>query len=231
MTQRIFIPIQQWAAEDQPINRIDNYGMQRLTNSELLSIIIGSGCGNQSAVDLAKTLLAKNKQSLREISHRTKRDLSEIRGIGEQKAAKILSALELGKRLLVEKTEDTSALNTASQVYDYLRPWMAGLDREEFWVIYCNRNWRVIQSKQLFIGGLSDVSVDSRIIFRDALLCNAGVIFVAHNHPSGNLQPSKYDDKLTQDLKKAAEIMRYYFADHIIITEEGYYSYNEEGRL
>ena len=143
----------------------------------------------------------------------------------------ILAACELGKRRQAEKAEERKQLNSAVAIYEYMHPRMQDLSEEEAWVLLMNQNYKLIKPLQLSHGGITETAVDIRVIIKNALLCNATVIALCHNHPSGNASPSGDDDRITQRLKKACEVMRLYLADHLIITDGRYYSYSEEGRL
>lgn len=154
-----------------------------------------------------------------------------MRGVGKQKAAKIIAALELGKRRQSEDAEEKPDLGTAVRIYNRMLPLMRDLEREEFWVILMNQHYRLIKMFCLAQGGISEVLVDVRIIIKEACLANATIIAVCHNHPSGSLTPSRSDDDLTKTIKQACEIMRIHFADHVIVTDGAYYSYHECGKI
>ena len=151
--------------------------------------------------------------------------------IGEAKAITILAACELGKRRQAMAPEERPELTTATRIYRHMHPVMQDLDTEEFWVLLLNQSYKLIKKIRVAHGGISEVSVDIRIIIREAVLANATIVVVCHNHPSGSLRPSKADDALTQSIEKACQVMRLRFMDHIIVTDGNYYSYHEEGRL
>ena len=225
------LPIARWAAEDIPSEKAKNMGLQALTNAELLSIIVGSGSVTENAVDLSRRLLAECDNSLKRLYKMRVSDMKEMNGIGEQKAPKIHAALELAHRMNMERAEERPNLSTATYIYNYMHPRIGMLDEEEFWVLYLNQNRRLIQAKRISHGGISEVPVDVRIIIREAVLCNATILVACHNHPSGKLSPSNMDDKLTQTIKNACEVMRFLFRDHVIVTDGAYYSYFEQGRI
>ena len=229
--QRTSIPICCWAAEDIPTVKAGSLGYGSLTNSELLSIIIGNGTMTENAVDLSRRLLVDNNNSLRKISKMRIKDLTAFNGIGEIKASKILAALELGNRINMERAQDSEDLSTAVRVYNYMAPRIGDSDIEEFWALYLNQDCKLISAKRISIGGISETVVDNRIILREAVLCNATVIVAVHNHPSGSLIPSKPDDNLTMSLKNACNLMRIVFKDHVIVTCNAYYSYHEQGKI
>ena len=155
----------------------------------------------------------------------------EYRGIGEAKAITILAACELGKRRQAESPEERPKLETATKIYNEMRPQMQDLDVEEFWALLLNQNYRLIKKVRISHGGISETSVDVRIILREAVLANATILAVCHNHPSGNLSPSRQDEELTKAIQRACDVMRIYFMDHVIVTDGQYYSFHEVGRI
>ena len=223
--------ISQWSEEDQPREKLMKNGAEALSNAELLAILIGSGSTKESAVDLMKRVLSDYNNSLNTLGKKSIRELCEYNGIGEAKAITILAACELGKRRQRETPEERPDLGTATRIYNHMHPILQDLDVEEFWVLLMNQNYRLIKKLRISHGGITEVSVDIRIIMREALLANATILAVCHNHPSGNLSPGQYDNHLTQNIKKACDIMRIHFLDHVIVTDGHYYSYYEEGRL
>lgn len=231
MNKRHFLPVSMWAKEDIPTCKMNQIGIKSLTNAELISIIIGSGSRIETSVDLSKRMLAKQENSLIKLSKCSVKDLSVMYGVGEVKASKILAAFELGMRRQQEVASEQPKISTATEIYHYMTPCMCNLDVEEFWALYLNQNYNVIKRVRISHGGISEVSVDIRIIMREAFLANATIIAVCHNHPSGSLSPSKADCELTMSLQRACEIMRIRLIDHMIITDGSYYSFHENGRL
>lgn len=223
--------ITQWAEEDRPRERMTSLGAEALSNAELLAILIGSGSTKESAVELMKRILADCNNNLNTLGKKTIHDLCAYNGIGEAKAITILAACELGKRRQMERPEERPDLGTATCIYNYMHPMMQDLDVEEFWVLLLNQHHRLIKKVRISHGGITETSVDLRIIMREAVLANTTILAVCHNHPSGNLTPSKYDDELTRSIKRACELMRIYFLDHVIITDGNYYSYHELGKV
>jgi DNA repair protein RadC len=149
--------------------------------------------------------------------------------VGPAKAITIMAACELGKRRQMESPEERPDLGTATRIYNHMHPVMQDLDVEEFWILLMNQNFRLIKKQRIAHGGISEVSVDIRIIMREAMLCNATILVACHNHPSGNIRPSKEDNDLTKSIMQACNVMRIKFMDHVIITDGSYYSYKEEG--
>ena len=231
--ERTFLPVNCWAAEDIPSNKLIEGNPENMSNAELLSIIIGTGSDKENSVELARRILLTCNNKLSELAKKCNNpnNLTYMRGVGKQKTAKIIAALELGKRRQHEQATERPDLCTPVRIYNMMHPIMADLEKEEFWVILMNQNWKLIKKFRLAQGGISEVSVDIRIIMKEAVLNNATVLAVCHNHPSGSLSPSKCDDDITNSLKKACDVMRIRLSDHVIITDGAYYSYREQGRI
>ena len=221
--------INQWAEEDRPREKMATIGAENLTNAELLAILIGSGSTKESAVDLMKRLLSDCNNNLNTLGKMTIRELCDYNGIGEAKAISILAACEIGKRRQAESAEERADLGTASRIYNSMRPKLQDLDVEEFWALLLNQHYRLIKNVRISHGGITETSVDIRVIIREAVLANCTVLAVCHNHPSGNLSPSKADNDLTRSIKRACELMNIHFLDHVIITDGHYFSYHEQG--
>lgn len=225
------LTINNWAEEDRPREKLMALGAEALSNAELLAILIGSGSTKESAVDLMKHILNDCQNNLNTLGKMTIRELTEYTGMGPAKAVTVLAACELGKRRQLEKAEERPQINSAEAIYSVMHPKMQDLDVEEAWILLLNQNFRLIHKERISHGGITGVSVDVRIIMREALLHNATVVAFCHNHPSGSLHPSREDDALTQSIRKACEVMRLHLLDHVIITDGAYYSYHEQGRL
>ena len=235
------LKINEWAEEDRPREKLMRLGPEQLSTAELLAILIGSGSADENAVDLMKRVLTDcsrdengrptGRENLNRLGKMSIDELTRYRGLGPAKAITILAACELGKRRQAESPEERPDLSTATKVYRHMHPLMQDLDTEEFWVLLLNQNHRLIKHLKIAHGGISEVTVDIRIIMREAILANATILAVCHNHPSGNIQPSKADDALTQSIRNACQLMRIHFMDHIIITDGLYFSYHEAGRL
>ena len=224
------LSIAHWAEDDQPREKLRDKGPQALSNAELLAILIGSGRPGVSAVELMQEVLNDCKNNLNTLGKMTIRQLMEYNGIGEAKAITILAACELGKRRQKETPEERPKLETATKIYNEMHPQMQDLDIEEFWVLLLNQNYRLIKKVRISQGGIAETSVDIRIIFREAVLANATIIAVCHNHPSGSLTPSHADNELTRSIQRACELMHIRFMDHVILTDGLYYSYHEHGK-
>ena len=225
------LTIAHWSEDDQPREKLRDKGPQALSNAELLAILIGSGTPGVSAVELMQNVLNGCSNNLNMLGKMSIRQLMEYKGIGEAKAITILAACELGKRRQMETPEERPDLSTATKIYRHMHPVMQDLDVEEFWVLYLNQNHRLIKKIRISHGGLSEVSVDLRIIMREAVLANATIMAVCHNHPSGSISPSRQDDALTDSIRRACEVMRIRLMDHLIVVDGSYFSYRESGKL
>lgn len=224
------LSIARWAKEDRPREKMEDLGTEALSNAELLAILIGSGSTDESAVDLMKKVLNDCNNSLNTLGKKTIADLCKYKGIGKAKAITILAACELGKRRQAETPEERPDLGTATKIYRHMHPLMQDLDVEEFWVLLMNQHYRLIKKVKISHGGITETSVDIRIIFKEAVLVNATILAVCHNHPSGNLTPSRADEELTKSIQRACELMRIHFMDHVIVTDGQYYSFHELGK-
>lgn len=222
--------INQWAKEDRPREKMADLGTEALSNAELLAILIGSGSTDESAVELMKRVLADCGNNLNTLGKKTIHELMQYKGIGKAKAITILAACELGKRRQAETPEERPDLSTATKIYRHMHQLMQDLDVEEFWGLLMNQHYRLIKKVRISHGGITETAVDIRIIIREAVLANATILAVCHNHPSGNLTPSHADEELTKSIQKACELMRIYFMDHVIITDGQYYSFHELGK-
>lgn len=229
MSQKLTIA--HWSEDDQPREKLRDKGPQALSNAELLAILIGSGTPGTSAVELMQTVLSDCKNNLNMLGKMTIRQLMDYKGIGEAKAITILAACELGKRRQQETPEERPDLGTATRIYNHMHPQLQDLDVEEFWLLLMNQDYRLIKKIRIAHGGISEVTVDIRILIREAVLCNATIMAVCHNHPSGSLRPSGADNALTKSIKQACDLMRIKFMDHVIITDGNYYSYHEQGMV
>lgn len=225
------LPISRWAREDIPTYKAEDQGFKALSDVELLSIIIGSGSVYNNSVDLAREILYQCGNNIKNLSKIRYEDLLKMKGLGKTKFARIMAAMELGARQFDAAREEKADCGTATRIYNHYQHRLAELDHEEFWVTFMNHNYKVIKDVKIGQGGITETSVDVRLIMREAVLSNATIIACVHNHPSGRLVPSKFDDLLTQDIKKACELMRIHLCDHVIVTDGAYYSYVEEGKL
>jgi DNA repair protein RadC len=157
-------------------------------------------------------------------------ELCKYNGIGEAKAITIIAACELGKRRQHEKVKERKKISNSQDIYEYMHPMMQDLNTEEAWVLLMNQNFKLIKSARISRGGITETSVDVRIIIKEAVLANATVIALCHNHPSGNIEPSAEDNRITEKVRMACKTMRLHFLDHVIVTDGGYYSFHDNGR-
>lgn len=221
--------IKNWAEDDKPREKLMLKGKAALSDAELVAILIGSGSRNESAVDLSKRILASVSNNLNALGKLSLKQLMEFKGIGEAKAISIAAALELGRRRRAEETLELQKITSSKAVFEIMQPIIGELPHEEFWVLYLNNSNKVIYKSQLSKGGITGTVVDVRLIFKTALEQNATSIILTHNHPSGKLLASDADKEITKKLKLAGEQLDVKVLDHIIITESGYYSFQDEG--
>ena len=218
-------------ADERPEFKAANYGFDTLSNTELLSMIINRGAGTTESLRQARQLMNIADGSLSNLSKLSMDEMQVVQGIGDCKALAVLAAIELGKRRALERMPTKPDLGSSLAIYNYMLPQMADLKVEQAHAIFMNQNFRLIKSVKLSEGGITETSVDIRILMREAVLSGATIMAFVHNHPSGNTQPSKADDMLTQQIAKASQIMRIFFMDHVIITDGSFYSYHDKGRL
>ncbi len=218
-----------WAKEDRPREKLMMKGRSALSDAELIAILIGSGTRSLSAVDVAKKILALAGNNLNELAKFSVKDLMKVEGIGEAKAIAIVSALELGRRRKEAEVFKKHKITCSQDVYDLMKPELLDQRREEFWIVLLDRANGVIAKKQISSGGISGTVADPKLIFKIALEQMASSIILVHNHPSGNRQASKKDADLTNKLAAAGKNLEIPVLDHLIFTDNGYYSFADEG--
>lgn len=223
--------IKSWSEDDRPREKMLLKGASSLSDAELIAILLGSGTPNFSAVGIAREILKVNAHNLLELSKMSLDDFQSFKGIGPAKAVVIGAALELGRRRELSGALKRKNITQSSDAYALLKPILADLGHEEFWVVYLNNRNQVLDQKRISKGGLSGTTADPRQVFKIALQLQATGIILAHNHPSGGLKPSRADDHLTQTMSKAGESLIIKVLDHIIIGQGGYFSYSDEGLL
>lgn len=224
--------IKEWAKEDRPREKAISKGISTLSNTELLAILIGSGSHDETAVQLAQRILSAVDCNLNALGKLSVKELTKLfRGIGPAKAVTIVAALELGKRRKDCKPLERPVLRSSQDAWQLFYADLCDLPYEELWVVFTNRSGQVISKLKISQGGISESIVDLRLILKAALQALASGIILCHNHPSGNLRPSQHDDRLTQQLQKAAKLVEISLLDHIILTDNTYYSYADEGKL
>lgn len=225
------LTIKKWASEDRPREKLLQKGKMSLTDAELIAILIGSGSRKESAVDLSKRILSSNKNNLSQLGKLSVQQLMHFKGIGEAKAITIIAAMELGRRRRTEEALELVKITSSNSVFELMQPIIGELAHEEFWILYLNNANKIIDQFQISKGGITGTLVDVRITLRKALEIGAVSLILAHNHPSGNLNPSEADKQLTTKLKTASESLDIKILDHLIVTEKSYFSFADEGLL
>ncbi|NOS91633.1 MAG: DNA repair protein RadC [Cyclobacteriaceae bacterium] len=221
--------IKDWNPEDRPREKLLLKGTTALSDAELIAILIGSGTANLSAVDVSKKVLLQGNNNINLLAKLSIKDLMKVKGIGEAKAITIVAALELGRRRKDSDIEEKPKITSSKDAFDQLKSELMDLPHEEFWVLLLNRAHRVTKKKRISEGGVAGTVADPKIIFKLALEELASGVVVAHNHPSGNLQPSQSDIDLTKKLKEAGRFLEIQLLDHLIITGHKYFSFADEG--
>lgn len=223
--------IKQWAEEDRPREKLLLKGKNALSDAELIAILISSGNKNETAVELAKRILASVNNDLNQLAKLNLTDLMKFNGIGEAKAITIAAALELGRRRKESTEEKKIKIGSSKNAYEAINDVLSDLPHEEFWVLYLNRKNEVIKKENISKGGIVGTVADGKIIFKHAVNHLASAIILCHNHPSGNLKPSDADIKLTKKLKEIGQLMDTPVVDHIIIGNNNYFSFADENLL
>ncbi|MGD1317942.1 RadC family protein [Chryseobacterium sp. 2R14A] len=219
------------AEDDRPREKFLLKGKNSLSDSELLAIIMGSGSRDETAVELARKILTSVNNNWHQLSLLTIKDLMKFKGVGEVKAISIATALEIGKRRAAQEIPEKPQISSSRNAYDLLKLHLADLRTEEFWALFLNQNNKVIHIAQLTQGGINQSIVDIRILFKTALEHFSTGIIISHNHPSGNLKPSAEDITITKKVKEAGDLMSIQLLDHLIITQNSYLSFADEGLL
>ena len=223
--------IKNWSEADRPREKLLEKGKKSLTDAELMAILIGSGNRNESAVSLCKRILASAENNLNTLSKLGIKQLTNFKGIGEAKAISIVAALELGRRQKAQEPAKLKVITSSHDVFTTMQPILGDLNHEEFWVLFLNNSNKIIHQKMMSSGGQTGTLVDTRLVFKTALDFSAVAIILAHNHPSGKLQPSQADKNLTETIKQAGEILSIKVLDHVIVTEKDYYSFVDHGNF
>lgn len=223
--------IKNWAVDDRPREKLLAKGAAALSDSELLAILINIGNKNKSAVELAKDVLHLGKNNLNELGKLAVSDLVKLKGIGTAKAITIAAALEIGRRRHASLPLAKSIITGSTDLADYLQTVLKDFPHEVFAVVYLNRANKINHFEIISKGGMTGTIADPRIILKKALENEATSVVLCHNHPSGNLKPSKADEELTAKIKEAAKYFDIKVLDHIIVSEDGYFSFADEGML
>jgi DNA repair protein RadC len=225
------LTIKNWAEDDRPREKLILKGKNALSDAELLAILLGSGNVNETAVDLAKKVLGDVKENLIELSKLGVRELEQFKGIGKAKAVTIIAAMELGKRRNEAVVIAKEKITNSKDAFEIFRSSIGDQPYEEFWIILLNKANKVIQKCSISEGGISGTVVDPKKIFKIVLDHHASSIILGHNHPSGNVQPSEADHKITIKIKDAGMMLDVAVLDHIILGDDKYFSFADEGVL
>lgn len=220
--------IPSWALEERPREKLQMKGKDALTDIELLAILIGSGTRKLSAVDVAREILEKNSHDLRRLSRLGLGDLLKFRGVGKVKAVKIMAAFELARRKEASLSREQIQIRSSADAFQCIAHKLADLRHEEFWVILLNRAHKVIKIGKISSGGVTGTVVDPKVVFKTALEELACSIILCHNHPSGNLKPSKADINITQKIESAGKTLDIQVLDHLIVANNSYFSFSDQ---
>ncbi|WP_269686668.1 RadC family protein [Flavobacterium lacustre] len=222
-------PITHWSEDDKPREKLMLKGKSALSDAELIAILIGSGSRSESAVDLSKRILSSVDNNLNALGKLSISQLMSFKGIGEAKAISIIAAMELGRRRRAEDAVELIKITSSKKIFEIMQPIIGELPHEEFWIVYLNNSNKVISKSQLSKGGITGTLVDVRLVFKTALEMGATALILCHNHPSGTLIPSDADKQITKKLKVAGDSLEIKILDHLIVTENNYFSFVDEG--
>lgn len=229
--EKIVRTVKELDEDQQPREKAEKYGIQSLSVPELLALLLRTGTPGYPITELCRDLMRNNDGSLHKLERRTKQELCEMRGIGDMKAVQILAVMELIKKYYQEDIPDDEPIRSSSQIYERMRFKIGNLDHEEIWMLVLNRQNKVVKEFRLTTGTSISSVFDLKQVIKLALLENSEAVILCHNHPSGTLKPSQQDDRITQDLHQACKFMNIRLLDHVIVTVNGYYSYNDSLRL
>ncbi|SHF38854.1 DNA repair protein RadC [Mariniphaga anaerophila] len=225
------LKIKEWAAEDRPREKLLSLGARSLSDAELIAILIGSGTLNETAVELGRRILSSVNNNLNDLGRNGIGYLKTFNGIGEAKAVSIVAALELGNRRKDAEVFVKKKITGSKDAADFFMPLLGDLNHEEFWVLLLDRGNKIIDHFMISRGGISGTVIDVRIILKNALEKMAVSLILSHNHPSGTMKASEADLKITRKIKQAAELMDISVLDHIIIGQNNYLSFADEGMM
>lgn len=225
------LKLKDWAVAERPREKLIRNGVASLSDAEIIALLIGSGSTEESAVELSRRILNGAGNNLHELAKLSLEELQKYKGIGEAKAISIAAALELGRRRKLAGVVTKPQITSSTDIFQRFQPFMQDLSHEEFWVVFMNRANRIIDEKRISEGGTSGTVVDVKKIMKQALEKTSSTLILCHNHPSGNIQPSKSDEAVTRKLKQAAEFLEMQLLDHIIVGHDRYYSFADEGFL
>lgn len=224
--------IREWPIDDRPREKMIHNGAETLSNAELVAILLGTGTRKESAVDLAKRILQAAENNLNELGKFSISTLcKQFNGVGPAKAVILAAALEIGKRRRTSEVVKRIQIRNSKDIYELFHARLTDLKHEECWIMLMNNQHRILDTIRISHGGVSETTVDPKIVLKHALDKLASSLVLCHNHPSGNPNPSSCDDKITQKIKTACQNLDIQLTDHIVFSESGYYSYADEGKL
>ncbi len=229
-TKKYPLSIRNWPEDDRPREKLLKYGEHVLSNAELLAILIRTGTTGKSAIDLGRELLNKFK-SLRAMSGVDVSEFKEISGLKDAKIAQLKAAIELGRRMMSEEKAFHGVVKSSADVVQFLMPLMRDLKKELFKILLLDKGNHVSEIIDIDVGTVDRVNPSVRNILLTALKYQSPSMILAHNHPSGNIKPSDADKRLTKDLIKAALAMELRIFDHVIVGENSYFSFADEGLI
>lgn len=230
-TNKSSTSIKNWAVDDRPREKLISKGRESLSDSELLAILISTGSRNKSAVELAKEILFLGKNNLNELGKVSLKELMSIKGIGQAKAITLAAALELGRRRQTTNFLNKTFIKSSTELAEFLQAKLKDYSYEIFGVVYLNKSNKINHFEIISKGGITSTVVDPRILFKKAFEVEATSIVLCHNHPSGSLRPSRQDEDLTNKIKEAGKYLDIQVLDHLIVSDEGYFSFADEGLL
>jgi DNA repair protein RadC len=223
--------IKDWAVEDRPREKLLSQGERALSDAELIAILIGSGNLNETAVELSRRILSSVNNNLNDLGRKGIDYLTTFKGIGEAKAVAILAAIELGRRRKEAEVFNTKKITGSKDAADFFMPLLGDLNHEEFWIMLLDRGNKIKDHFMISQGGITGTVIDVRLILKRALDNGAVSMILCHNHPSGTMRASDADLKITEKIKQAAQVMDISLLDHIIVGQNSYYSFADEGLL
>jgi DNA repair protein RadC len=232
MCEQTKLSVKDWSPDDQPREKLLLKGVNSLSDTELLAIIIGSGSRDESVVQLSQRILQSAENNINQLGKfSVKHLITHFKGIGEAKAVSIVAALELGKRRKAESIPNREKIKTSKDIYEYFHPLLCDLPYEEFWILFLNRANKIIDRLKISQGGITETIVDTRLIYKESLIRLSSGIILCHNHPSGNTAPSSNDDSITSKIREGTKLLDINLIDHLIVCDGKYFSYADEGKL
>ena len=223
--------IKSWSVNDRPREKFIQKGKDTLSDTELIAILIRSGTPDRSALVVAREILLLANDNLSSLAKMHLKDFITVKGIGNTKAITLMAALELGRRRRLSEAELRTEVSSSKDAFDLMKPLLEDLEVEQFWVLYLNNANKVLAKLNISQGGMTATVVDVRMLLKKALELNATGLILCHNHPSGTLRASEADSKLTEKVKDSAKLMDIQLLDHIIVTDQSYFSFADEGRI